>query len=287
MSRARASGRHAPRRERADGTDFATRDGRSGTRAGCSDDASAAGGGISGTHRTRSAVDRSTRASARNDPSSARGRETREGGGGGQRASDTVNCGRARTKPDRGRRGVRAGRTEGRLRACRRENARCGMCTYDESVRLRVTISSGPLGATHAPHDGPRGRIAWPCEWGSFAIQDRTFRRRNRAGPPEWASQSRSRRRPTSTRVEIDSHGRGRAMPRALLGHGGSVRRETVPSRDDRNSARLPLDPRISQHCVFRMKPGRLWCALLSTNDFNPAPHLRPCCSNSPCCFPP
>ena len=87
VSRARASGRHAPRRERADGTDFATRDGRNGTRAGCSDDASAAGGGISGTHRTRSAVDRSTRASARNDPSSARGRETREGGGGGQRAS--------------------------------------------------------------------------------------------------------------------------------------------------------------------------------------------------------
>jgi len=198
----------------------------------------------------------------------------------------TVNCGRARTKPDRGRRGVRAGRTEGRLRACRRENARCGMCTYDESVRLRVTISSGPLGAAHAPHDGPRGRIAWPCEWGSFAIQDRTFRRRNRAGPPEWAAQSRSRRRPTSTRVEIDSHGRGRATPRALLGHGGSVRRETVPSRDDRNvCARLRVECGSSVSCVcFSSNHRTDACA---TNDFTPAPRLRPCCSNSPCCFPP
>ena len=96
---------------------------------------------------------------------------------------DTVNCGRARTKPDRGRRGVRAGRTEGRLRACRRENARCGMCTYDESVRLRVTISSGPLGAAHAPHDGPRGRIESPGRANGGPSQFRTGPSDDATGP--------------------------------------------------------------------------------------------------------
>ena len=146
----------------------------------------------------------------------------------------TVNCGRARTKPDRGRRGVRAGRTEGRLRACRRENARCGMCTYDESVRLRVTISSGPLGATHAPHDGPRGRIARPCPNGGPS--------RFRRGPSEDATAGNRRTARVSCAVprpaapdldapEIDSRGRGRATPRALLVHRVSTRRKLFRAR--------------------------------------------------------
>ena len=117
-------------------------------------------------------------------------------------------------------------------------------------VRLRVTISSGPLGATHAPHDGPRGQIAWPCD-GVLRNpgQDLPTTQPGRTARVGFAV-------PQPAAPDLDACGDRLPRTRACDAASASgARRIRAPrncsSRDDRNSARQPLDPRISQQlCV-------------------------------------
>ena len=290
MSRARASGRHAPRRERADGTDFATRDGRNGTRAGCSDDASAAGGGISGTHRTRSAVDRSTRASARNDPSSARGRETREGGGGGQRASAhrellAARRGRNRIVADAacapGARREDFARVDGKTRgvACVRTMSRSA------SVLPSPVAPLGP----HMHH--MTGRVAEsPGRANGGPSQFRTGPSDDATGPDRQSGLRSPAAGGARPRRAGDRLPRTRACDAASASGASSIhapRNCSEPGRpklfraegpDGQHSVRSPLRVTI----LWKNDDSRR-----TTRRFAAAPRLRPCCSNSPCCSPP
>ena len=173
----------------------ATRDGENKIRAGCSDDASAA----EGEARARTVHDQPLivqRERARGTVHSLfvdgrRGRVVEAVSG----RRHAVNCGQARTKPDRIHAACAPGARREHWRAQTGERAERHVHACVRTMSRSASVLPSPV-APLGPHmHHMAGRVAESpgrANRGSFSIQDRTFQGRNRRRPPDGLSGLRS-----------------------------------------------------------------------------------------------
>lgn len=199
----------------------------------------------------------------------------------------TANCGQARTKPDRGHAACAPG-------ARREDFARVDEKTREVACVRTMSRSASVLPSPVAPL-GPHmhhmtGRVAEsPGRANGGPSQSRTGPSDDATGPD----------RQSGLRSPAAGGARPRRVWRSTPTDEGVRRRERFWGTEDPCAAKLfraettetaPASLLIADQsalCVSDETRTPVVRATLSTNDFNPAPHLRPCCSNSPCCFPP